>query len=688
MNHRFAGIFITLAVLTACAPAPTATHTAAPVIPTPQIIEVTPTPWVVTATPESSETPTLTETPTSAPTETPLPQATLKQDATLYSGPGNVGYDMLGKLKAGLSVAVVGTFVDFAKIQAASGGNETDGFILKSALDSIPETSRELSIWEVPWQPAPVLNSFVSEHTIFSGDQIRLQNTTNGYWDVEGTAISLSGPVQVTGNLQEDTSGYGAIKILGIPERQSQDWWRGMTRMFVWLDHGDYQLAFWDGRTESPRITFPLPLRAGRSWSVVFKEPQGKTLDVLDDAGRVVKTVDVTRLPGLNLPNGLFPQSKLYLGASSHPNSTLTLSSVSLRFPPLGKQTAVAVAPVGLRALAAPKGISMGTEFEMWRMSDPRYWNIMSRDFDLAFLESFSSCNKKFWLGRGDYDFSTLDPTVNFLISHGWRVRAANLVWGATQPAVCIPPDSISKGGFSRDQYIQILQEYVETVVSHFKGRVAEWTLANEAIGRSFCGHGCDYWMDWIGPDYIEIAFRAAREADPNATLILNEVNNESPRDSNTQAVIDKMYDTVKTLKGKGVPIDGVGMQMHLLLPGLSQIPPNKNDVIKTMQRFASLGVSIYVTEFDVNLTNVPGSQQDKWNYEANLYHEMMSACIESGACKGFSTWGIGDSTSWITCADTLNGCVNLPDADPLMFDKNFQPKPAYFGVQNALLGK
>lgn len=710
----FAILFLWVWIV-ACAPAPIQTPTAIAtatrisiVAPTSTRTATETTAPTSTVTATETETATATHTPThtpaipdwqytntavmqtlAAPTRTPtaLPQALLKQDAILYSGPGNVGYAILAQLKANTNVSIFGAFVDFAKVRARVNGTDTEGFILKSALQSLSPSTTELSVEQVPWQPVPILNNFIGDHTIFQNGQIKLVNTTAGYYDVEGTAIPLDGPVMVTGNFQTDSSNYGAVKVLGIPEPPTAEWWRGINRMFVWGHNGKYQLLFWDGHSSDSSSIY-LPILQGQTWAVVFKDSQGKTLSVLDKDGKEIKVVDVTKIPGLNLPNGLFPHKKLYLGASSAPHSTLTLHSVSLRFTPTGKQSSTPVTSSGLRSLAAQKGIMLGTEFEMWRMRDPRYWNIMSKDFGLVFLESFSSCNKSFWLGRGAYDFSALDATVNFLVSQGWRVRAATLVWGTTEPAVCKPPDSIMKGKFSREEYIQILQEHVKTVVSHFRGRVSEWTLANEAIGRSFCGGGCDYWMDWIGPDYIEIAFRAAREADPDAVLIFNEVNNESPRDANTQAVIDKMYDTVKTLRSKGVPIDGVGMQMHLLLPGLAQTPPSKDDVIKTMQRFGSLGVSIYVTEFDMNLTNVPGSQQDKWNYEASMYHDMMQACLESGVCKSFSTWGIADSTSWITCSETKYGCVNLPNADPLMFDKDFQPKPAYYAVRDALLGK
>jgi endo-1,4-beta-xylanase len=258
-------------------------------------------------------------------------------------------------------------------------------------------------------------------------------------------------------------------------------------------------------------------------------------------------------------------------------------------------------------------------------------------------------------------------------------VRASHLVWGATE----VLPDWLLQGSFSREEYIEILEEHVTTVVGHFKGRVTEWSIANEAASRS-AWRGSDFWMDKIGPEYIELSFRWAYEADPSAILIFNDNNNESPRDAETRRVFNTMYPMVEELKAKGTPIDVVGMQMHLLLQYSSPIPPQKQDVIATMRQFADLDVEIYITEFDVDVHRVPGSQQDRWEYQANLYRDMLEACLESGVCNSFATWGVSDSTSWITCRE--DWCVNVPDADPLMFDGDFNPKPAYFAVRDVLL--
>jgi endo-1,4-beta-xylanase len=219
-------------------------------------------------------------------------------------------------------------------------------------------------------------------------------------------------------------------------------------------------------------------------------------------------------------------------------------------------------------------------------------------------------------------------------------------------------------------------------MVGRYKGRVHEWSVANEYPSRTFWEG--DFWAEQIGPEYVEMAFRWAREADPDAVLILNDADNESPRDAKTTRNLEKMYETVVDLKGKGVPVDVVGLQMHLLWKWHSPLAPTKEEVLATMNRYADLGVRIQITEFDVSLTRLPGTRDAKWAYQAQLYRDMLEACLETGVCDSLTTWGVSDSTSWITCLDAW--CqTKEPDADPLMFDKEFRPKPAYWAVREVL---
>ena len=606
---------------------------------------------------------------------TERPHALIQQDTVLYSGPGNADFDKVAELKTGDVVYPLGVYKDFVRVETQS---DLNGFVWNKALNSSPENVNVLTQNDVPWKllyyPQCSPGSYNKEQ-----DSVTFTNSGDGYYDTESGGILLSSPLLISIEATKVTGAtFASIKLLGIPEH-TDTWWKDITRLDIGYANGKYYLGIRDGSTENYTTSIDLPLRSSQAIKILFDQPEGKSFQVLDGKGQVVKQVDLAKIPNLNLPDGLFPERKVYIGTSVSPKSSFTITGFKIGVGALGQWVETEnnyFAAPGLVELAKPYNVTIGTEFVSWRTSDPRYCQIMNRDFNVAVLSDFSW--KGFWLGSGQYDFSQIDRAVDYAIQHGWRIRASHLVWGATESNVI--PDWLLKGHFTRDEYIKILEQHVKTMVGRYKGKVQEWSIANEASSRSFYS-GTDFWNDKIGPDYIEMVFRWARESDPNGILIFNDFNNESPRDRDTSRIIDKMYYTVKKLKEKGVPIDVVGMQMHLLLKWSSPIAPKKDDVIATMRKFADLGVRIYITEFDVDLTKRAGTQAEKWDYEAQLYRDMLEACLESGVCDSFTTWGISDSTSWITCESP--GCVNEPNADPLMFDKEFNPKPAYFAIRD-----
>ena len=116
-------------------------------------------------------------------------------------------------------------------------------------------------------------------------------------------------------------------------------------------------------------------------------------------------------------------------------------------------------------------------------------------------------------------------------------------------------------------------------------------------------------------------------------------------------------------------------MQMHID----GSHPPTKDEVIANMKRFKELGVDVYVTEFDVNMDNVPSEKDDRDNMQGIIYHEMLRACIESDACVSFAYLGITDKETWYKH-------IGLKDPRPLLFDEKYDPKPAFYSTREALL--
>jgi len=228
------------------------------------------------------------------------------------------------------------------------------------------------------------------------------------------------------------------------------------------------------------------------------------------------------------------------------------------------------------------------------------------------------------------------------------------------------PPDWLINGNYTREQLIQIVQQYIKTMMEHFKGKVTIYSVVNEPLTQI---RGMpDFFHDKIGPEYFEIAYRAAREADPSAILILNDNDTHSPGPGaeNFKQIAQQLY-------SKGL-IDGVGIQGHMIFGGAV---PTKQDAIKTLRGY---GIPVYITEFDVDLTTIAGSQEERYQKQAQIYKDMIEAALESGVCRGITFWGDSDAHSWLEFA------LHRPNADATMWDDNYQPKPAYFAVYQALL--
>ncbi len=620
-------------------------------------------------------------TPTTIPSVTPQPSVTLQQDGSLYAGPGNADFEQVASLKAGTDVLPIATFGDFVQVATIVDGQELHGYVWKNILAALPAGLPALASASVPWQPLYLPDCSPGNYTAAT-DAVVFSNDSSAYLDNESSAIPLAEPLSIAIGSAAATPGDGApaIKILGSPEQPSGDWWKGITRLDLGYMNGNYYIGIRDGTKADYVVYRELPIKADQTIQLAFDQIEGKSFRILDGNRQKILSMDLTTTQGVNLPNGLFPKGVVYIGTTLPAHSTFNVTGLRIGVLASGQwmqaQNGYYTQP-GLAELAVSHHVTIGTEFSVGYTSDPRYCRTMQRDFNVAVLSEFSS--PAMWLGISQYDFSAIDQAVDYASRHGWRIRASHLLWGNPD----ILPDWLKNSHYPREQYIQIMEQYIKDVVGRYRGRVQEWSIANEAISRSFSS-GTDFWNDKIGPDYISLAFITARQADPEGLLIFNDYNNQAPQDALQASIINKMYTTVRQLKAGGVPIDVVGMQMHLFMPWLSSsLPPQKAAVVATMQKFAALGVRIYVTEMDADLARQPGSQVEKWAFEAGVYRDIMEACIESGVCNSFATWGISDATSWISCAS--NGCLNEKNADPLMFDPSYAPKPAYFAVRDAL---
>jgi endo-1,4-beta-xylanase len=303
------------------------------------------------------------------------------------------------------------------------------------------------------------------------------------------------------------------------------------------------------------------------------------------------------------------------------------------------------------------------------------------------------------WLhpDRGRYDFSRLDKRLEFAETHGLKIYSHLL--GHTihsLPRWFVEPivqkdlgdayaelqgqekqDSIRRAvmqhswtAAERQTLIGILEDYISTMVGRYRGRISAWVVVNEPIHprRPEAPLRNTLWRAAIGPEYIEMALRAARAADPEAKLILNDFGIEG-----LGAKSDSFYDLVEGLKSSRVPLDAAGLQMHISLTGYPPAP----EVRANIRRLGDLGLEVYITEFDVAIEE-PATTAEI-DTQASRYREILQACLSESSCKAFFTWGFTDKYSWIPAHRPGYGKA-------LIFDESFRPKPAYEAIREALM--
>nr|QQZ02689.1 1,4-beta-xylanase [uncultured microorganism] len=316
-----------------------------------------------------------------------------------------------------------------------------------------------------------------------------------------------------------------------------------------------------------------------------------------------------------------------------------------------------------LRDLAARQGMLIGAAVIIDPLrNDSRYSATLSREFNMLTPEMALKWDA-IHPAQDTYAFDDADYIVNFAATHGMAVRGHTLVWHNQLPAWL-------HQNFTRDQLLAILRDHIFTVVGRYQGRIRYWDVVNEAIADDGSLRD-NIWLRVIGPEYIDYAFQWAHQTDPNALLFYNDFDSEG-----MGAKSDAVYKLVSGLVQRGVPIHGVGLQMHISVGE----PPVVADVEANMDRLQNLGLQAQITEMDVQIQDGVGSDADRLGTQALLYGEIARVCVTHPACTALVTWGFTDLHTWIP------GYTGHADA-PLLFDASYQPKLAYYAVLNVLFG-
>ncbi|MFF1835939.1 endo-1,4-beta-xylanase [Streptomyces sp. NPDC058231] len=260
---------------------------------------------------------------------------------------------------------------------------------------------------------------------------------------------------------------------------------------------------------------------------------------------------------------------------------------------------------------------------------------------------------------RGTYDWAAADDLVDFAKDNGQLVRGHTLVWHNQLPSW------LTGGDFTAAQLREILHKHITDEVTHFKGKIWQWDVVNEAFNDDGTMRD-SIWLQKLGPGYIADAFRWAHEADPKAKLFINDYNIEGVNAKSTA-----LYNLVTQLRKEHVPVHGVGIQGHL---DVQYNAPH--DIADNMKRFDDLGLETAITEADVRIPMPVDST--KLEAQAEAYDVLLRGCLLTEHCTDFTVWGFTDKYSWVPTTFTGEGAANI-------LDENYKVKSAYKAMSQDL---
>jgi len=291
-----------------------------------------------------------------------------------------------------------------------------------------------------------------------------------------------------------------------------------------------------------------------------------------------------------------------------------------------------------------------GSDGATFRSNFAREFSVLTPENDMKF--------ERIHPGHDVYRFEPADSLVTFAGANGMKVRGHNLVWDQQLSSW------VTSGSWTPDEAKTLLVDHVTKVVSHYRGRVLEWDVVNEA----FADNGSPrpgFWFEHLGKDYVELAFRTAHDADSSVALFYNDYNIEGINSKS-----DALYSLVRGFQARGVPISGIGLESHFQLGGIpSTLGAN-------IARFAALGLKVHITELDVRMPLPTTAEQ--LQTQAQNYRDVVSTCLQYPACDVIVMWGFTDKESWIPSAFPGWGAA-------LILDAGFQHKPAYTALHDLL---
>lgn len=275
------------------------------------------------------------------------------------------------------------------------------------------------------------------------------------------------------------------------------------------------------------------------------------------------------------------------------------------------------------------------------------------------------------------YDFTLPDFLLSFAQNNHMLMRGHTLCWHQSVPAWIQTEEN-------RPHTRQFFVDHITTVCKHYAGHLHSWDVVNEAILPSDgqpAGLRKSFWYEQIGPDYIELAFRTARAADPDAKLTYNDygVEYDSEEDAERRRLI---LELLRNLKKRDVPLDAVGIQSHVKA---AQPFTFGDGLANYLESIRQMGLEVYLTELDVNEDDIKDDDPVKRDaIIAQTYTDYLKVALANPAVKLVLTWDISDRFTWLNNGPTHHRKQPNRPQRSLPFDRDFRPKEAFFAIRGS----
>jgi endo-1,4-beta-xylanase len=319
--------------------------------------------------------------------------------------------------------------------------------------------------------------------------------------------------------------------------------------------------------------------------------------------------------------------------------------------------------PNTLQAAGATRNLLVGSAASNLQLHDPEVAALLAEQCSIIVAENEMKWNHTH-PERDRYDFTEADELMAFAAKNSIHVRGHNLCWYQAQPPWLA-------GVATRDNAASLLEEHIRTVAGRYAGAIHSWDVVNEAIepnDRRSDGMRDSLWLKLLGPEYIAIAFRTAAKADPKALLTYNDygLEGDTPDNERRRGVALAL---LRWMRKNHIPIHALGLQSHLIA-GFGAWPDWRG-LHSFLKQVAKLDLQVFVTEFDINDTDLPGDTQKKEKDDAALCGDYLKNVLLHPQVRAVLTWGLV-SHKW-------KGHHALP------FDENLGPTPFLTAMLDAL---